>query len=301
MSEPSNWPLSNEALRVRVPNHIISVLSDSVLSKDIFPTAIGYYPNAESHQMKRVEHDDFILIFCVDGKGVLETETYSGEVLRGDLFILPPGTPHQYKADQVQPWTLFWCHFRGALAPAFFEYIKPEDTCLAIRNLNDLKLLSQFNELITSVRACYSFEGFVHVASQLRHIITLVERIKQSKQKEKIGIILPDIHQYMRANLHKGLSLDELASFSHLSKYHFSRKYLEMTGYSPQQHFIHFKIEHACLLLEQVDISISDVAFSLGYDDALYFSRVFRKVMHLSPSQYRKSLLDELQGSKIRA
>jgi len=51
-------------------------------------------------------------------------------------------------------------------------------------------------------------------------------------------------------------------------------------------------MEHACFLLEQTSLSMAEIAYQVGYDDALYFSRVFRKVLGLAPSTYRKSLLN---------
>jgi AraC-like DNA-binding protein len=291
MSEPSNWTLTNEALRVRTPKHCIAELTGHPLSKQCFPTAIGFYPEAKSHQMKRVVHDDYLLMYCVEGKGELVTDSYDSEISKGDLFIISPGTSHQYSADSQHPWTLFWCHFRGSQADAFYQYIRSASNDAQVNHLSDIDLFSSFNSLMNSARDSYSLAGFIHVSSLLRLTLTLIERKLKQTSREKSGIVLPVIHQFMRANLNKNISLDDLADLSHLSKYHFSRKYQALTGYSPLQHFTHLKIEHACFLLEQTDMTISMVAFELGYVDALYFSRVFRRVMKLSPSQYRKSLI----------
>ena len=93
----------------------------------------------------------------------------------------------------------------------------------------------------------------------------------------------------MRANLDKSLSLEELAAECQLSKYHFSAKYKDATGYSPIKHFLHMKIEAACQLLDSTDLRISSVSAAVGYDDPLYFSRLFRKVTGTSPKDYRAS------------
>jgi len=290
MSEPSSWPLSNEALRVRVPKHMLGKLMSNDLSNGCFTTAVGYYPQAQSHHMKRIEHDDYIMIYCVDGRGILNAANTRKDVARGDLFILPPGTAHDYQADSEKPWTLFWCHFRGTKAKAFYDHIHIEKAVPSVHHLNDLSLLSRFNDLSDIARSSYSVNGFIHASSQLCQILTLIERVVHGKQRGHTGEILPQIQQHMRANLNQQLTLDDLAQFSHLSKFHFSRKYRALTGFSPLQHFVHLKMEHACFLLEQGQLSISDIAFELGYDDALYFSRVFRKIYHLSPSQFRKEL-----------
>ena len=114
--------------------------------------------------------------------------------------------------------------------------------------------------------------------------------MKQSDKYEN-GLSIPKIQKFMRANINKHLSLEELALLSHCSKYHFARQYQLLVGTSPLKHFIEFKMEHACFLLEQTSLSMAEIAYQLGYDDALYFSRVFRKVLGLAPSTYRKSLL----------
>ena len=92
----------------------------------------------------------------------------------------------------------------------------------------------------------------------------------------------------MQSHLSGELHLEELARTANLSKYHFSKRYKELTGYSPIQHFIHLKMERACYLLDISSQPISQIANSLGYDDAHYFSRLFKKVTGLSPREYRK-------------
>jgi AraC-like DNA-binding protein len=67
-----------------------------------------------------------------------------------------------------------------------------------------------------------------------------------------------------------------------------SKKYKALTGYSPIQHFIHMKMERACYLLDSGQQPVGEVAERLGYQDAQYFSRLFKKVVGLSPSDYRQ-------------
>src|SRR5690606_37675712 len=101
-------------------------------------------------------------------------------------------------------------------------------------------------------------------------------------------IDLAAIQTVMEENLHGDLDLATLAQQAHLSKYHFSKRYKALTGYSPIQHFIHLKMERACYLLDVSSQSVSAVAAAMGYEDAHYFSRLFRKVTGVSPLQYRQ-------------
>jgi AraC-like DNA-binding protein len=101
---------------------------------------------------------------------------------------------------------------------------------------------------------------------------------------------LDSIQAYMQDNIHLQLELDDLAAVAHLSKFHFSSRYKALTGYSPIKHFLHMKIEYACQLLDSSEISVKAIAAELGYEDPLYFSRLFSKTMGMSPRAYRSSV-----------
>lgn len=295
MSDPSDWPLSEEAFRILVPDTMLKILQEHVLSRDCFPTALGYYPRAYSHHMRRLGHDDFIMLYCASGGGELVTDSYQGPVVSGDLIILPPGSKHRYASKDNSPWTLFWCHFRGHHAHDFYHQLPLKTTLPIIHGLSDPIFQSSFSSLIRTVRHAYNLSDYIHVANHLRHILSLIEPLYRQTANAPVRTILSEtsvseIREYMRDNLHRHITLEELANISKLSKYHFNRKYKSLTGHSPLHHFIQLKVEQACFLLESSHLRIADIAFQLGYEDPLYFSRVFRKIMSVSPSQYRKAL-----------
>ena len=74
------------------------------------------------------------------------------------------------------------------------------------------------------------------------------------------------------------------------TRFHFSKKYKALTGYSPIKHFLNMKMEPACHSLDSTQLSVKGVAVALGYDDQLYFSRQFSKTVGLSPRAYRRSV-----------
>ena len=95
---------------------------------------------------------------------------------------------------------------------------------------------------------------------------------------------------YISLNLGNHLSLKEVAATIHVNASHLSRKFKEETGLTMTE-FIHEKrIAEAKLYLQREDISINDVAFMVGFNDLNYFSKVFKKLTSLTPSQYIKSL-----------
>ncbi|WP_346839480.1 AraC family transcriptional regulator [Microbulbifer sp. SAOS-129_SWC] len=290
MSEPSSWPLPEKGLRFLTPRFILDHLSENVLTRECYPTAMGYYPAAAGHHMIRDHHDDYLLLFCETGIGELEAGNFCGSVENGDVVVLPRGLPHRYRADDANPWTIFWCHFRGGLADAFLAHAGLTRSMPLLKGVAEPALKSSFKSLLSIARTGYGKAAFVHSANQLRQILTLLARLQKKRAQRQKGFDYEVIRNYMRDNLDQMLSLEELAALCNLSKYHFAHKYKELTGYAPLQHFIHMKVERACFLIDSTRFSVAQISFQLGYDDPLYFSRVFKRVTGLSPSKYRNSM-----------
>ena len=107
-------------------------------------------------------------------------------------------------------------------------------------------------------------------------------------QTEDENIIELSIH-YMKENMEKHLSLQDIADQIGYSPSHFSMLFKKRTGHSPLTYFNLLKIQQACLLLDTTDMKINQICYKIGIEDTYYFSRLFSKMMGMSPREYRKS------------
>lgn len=292
MSAPSKWPLPVDGIRFLTPAFMLQKLSRHPLTRECYPTAIGYYPLALSHRMERERHDDNLLIYCLDGLGYAGTAHWSGRVGAGDLLLLPQGVAHHYHANAQHPWSIYWVHFQGSSTAVFNQYLGyREGGCPVSRAGGSPQLAAHFRGLLEVHRTGYNTRAFINAANQLRHLITLLAlEIRRSQANNQRSFNLAAIQGFMLENLSRQLDLDTLAAVANLSRYHFSNKYKALTGYSPVKHFLNMKMEHACHLLDSSELSIKGIATALGYDDPLYFSRLFHKTVGMSPSSYRNSV-----------
>lgn len=291
MSTPSQWPLPSQGVRLLTPAFLLEQLHRHPLTRDCYPTAMGYYPVAKGHRMRRPRHDDNLLLYCVDGIGRLRIGEARYPVGAGDLILLPQGVAHSYTAARNQPWTLYWVHFQGVSTRIFMEYLGYRERRPVVRAGLAPALAANFHSLLSVGKTGYSSGAFINAANQLRHLFTqFALEANREQASHAAGLDLEAIQTYMQENIHQGLDLDDLAAVAHLSKYHFSGRYKALTGYSPIKHFLHMKIEYACQLLDSSDLSVKAIAGAVGYDDPLYFSRLFRKTMGLSPRDYRSSV-----------
>ncbi len=285
----SGWPLPDEGIRFITPDFLVRKLATHPLTQNCYPLGFGYYPNAQNHQMERLQHDDNLLLFCTQGEGEARIAHQNFRLLTGELLLLPRGKAHSYQASRQQPWTLYWLHFDGLTSDLMMDRLLQLAEGAVLKTDLQAKLLGDFGSLMNLRDGGYQLDNFIHASHHIAQMLSFIALISRPRLKLKSGryLDLDRIHSLMQEKLHQQLDLDTIAASVSLSKYHFSKKYKELTGYSPIQHFIHLKMQSACYQLDISDKSVQEVAAELGYDDAYYFSRLFSKVLGISPSQYR--------------
>ena len=289
MSQPSNWALPPLGKRLLTPRFIRGLLAQHTLSKDCFPTAMGFYPAAAGHTMVREQHDDNLLMLVTEGAGKLHADGQGYDVGAGDVVLLPAGVSHRYRADTEDPWTLYWVHFAGAQAADLMHYVSADERRVVHPGVQP-GLVTGFQQLLAVERTGYSLGAYITAANRLRALITLTADLgEQQRGPGKRDVDLDVVQQFMREQVAGQLTLEQLAASAGLSRSHFAQRYRDLTGYAPMRHFTQFKMEAACHLLDTTQQSIKQVAAALGYDDPLYFSRVFRRVVGVSPRAYRQT------------
>ncbi|MCM0611319.1 AraC family transcriptional regulator [Marinobacter sediminum] len=286
MTQTSQWPVPQNSIRYVVPAPIIRLLASHPLTRDLYPLAFGHYRKATGHHMHREHHSDYLLVYCTEGKAFLNVQGEPYTVEAGDLLLLPAGANHRYTADPDNPWTIHWVHYTGPLAEDFRNYMG-FDGQTRIRHLGrQPRLLVDFNGLLSVRQTGFRARGLIHAANRLRQLLAAVP-INADETSQDRKVELDTIHNYMREHLDERIALEQLADLAGLSPAHFATRYREQTGTSPIQHFLHLKVERACQILDTTELSFADISRRLGYDDAYYFSRLFKKVMGQSPRDYR--------------
>ncbi|WP_317928873.1 AraC family transcriptional regulator [Halioxenophilus sp. WMMB6] len=282
----SHWPLPDNGVRQITPKPLLKQLATHPLASDLHPLAMGFYPQAQQHSMQRPEHITYLLIYCAAGAGELMLEQTDHKVQAGNLILLPPGYAHDYRADSQKPWSIYWVHFDGKLVENYIKQMFGDSIILNIGLQASVK--SHFELLFEMRSRGLTLANFLCIASSLKSLFLHLAYLAQLPSQEgSLNHSLRPALIYMRANIHQEINLDHLAELCHLSKFHFVRKFKAYTGYAPIQYFIQLKMEHACLLLDNSTDPIKRVASRLGYQDPLYFSRLFKQMLGVSPSQYR--------------
>lgn len=116
--------------------------------------------------------------------------------------------------------------------------------------------------------------------SQIRECVRLVDK----KNLKPIRLACSFVEEHYQ----EAIKLEDVAEIVNLNPAYFSTLFVRKTGQSFTEYVTLFKIKKACELLTNSDMNINEIAGSLGFPDARYFSKLFRKKMGLKPTEYRR-------------
>ena len=278
---------------VVIPDFIIEEIKNEPIGGQLYLTDIGYYPSAQFHQRTRKEGcEQYILVYCIKGEGWFSVEGKKSHVYPNQFFIIPSETAHAYGCNDKNPWSIYWVHFSGELARKFYEPKGSTKTIAPSKVSRIEERIQLFEEIIQNLEMGYSKENLQYAKICLLHFLASFKYISQFRQIRKIQErdLIEEAIFFMKENVQNKLSLNEIANESRLSASHFSLVFRKKTGRAPMDYLIHLRIQKACQLLDHSHLRIKEIANKTGFEDPYYFSRIFKNVMRISPTVYRKKL-----------
>lgn len=205
--------------------------------------------------------------------------------------MVPAYAPHIYGADEAHPWSIHWFHAKGSTINPFLKELGITIGQPVIGLGDDTQLLALFEEVLSVLEQGYTTIQLVYASQALAHLIATMIRDHRQMPQENANVHqrISQTINFMIQHLNQSLQLDALAAMANLSRSRYMHLFKQQTGYAPIDYFIRLKMHRACQLLDTTDSSVKVIAGQLGYEDPLYFSRVFRSVMDMTPTDYRES------------
>lgn len=275
---------------VVLPESIKKMIQKNPLISDLFITDIGYYPKARHHFRERVAGlKEDILIYVVEGEGKVIIEDVRQRICANQFIVIPAGKKHAYMADTDKPWSIYWVHVGGTNRRIFDGMDGQVMTIVPSKTSRISERLKMFDELIEILTFGYSQDNLEYANLSLKHLLASFRYIDQfrkvnySGEKDRVKKAI----LFMKQNVNRKMTLEEMADHFNISVSHFSRLFKQRTRHSPMDYFIQLKIQYACQLLDYSNLRVYEIANAIGYEDTYYFSRIFRKVMGVSPAIYK--------------
>lgn len=264
------------------------------LVRALYLTDIGFFPKARHHYREREEGtQEYILLYCVEGEGCIQVENRKYCLHGQEVFCIPRNKRHKYYASEVKPWSIFWVHFKGENTVHY-----PLEECQVVSlgsKHAENRIITLFDVLFRVLGCNYTLGNFIYISQVLSLILAEIyfrEKVDEaSKQNRHITATV----RYMYKHLDENLSLEDLSRELELSKSYLNAVFKKYANRAPIDFFINLKMQEACKLLKSTDMYILEIAQSLGYDDPYYFSRIFKKMIGVSPREYRNGIYIQKQ------
>lgn len=267
-------------------------LSQKVEKKPMAALAVynvGQQKCAPSYSWGPGVRDHYLLHYISSGKGVYRTEEQTFHLQRGDLFLALPEKVISYAADQKDPWTYEWVGFQGSDAGMILSRTDFAENHLILRNIsygNDVK--DCLDWISAGFGSTYASTARMTAGMYLLFAILAEHARPRSgnvpgKHTERVRQAI----EFISLKYSYGISIDEVAEYTGVSRSTLFREFREEMGVSPKEYLDRFRIERAARLLDMTDLKVGAVAASVGYENGLYFSKAFKKYTGKSPTQYR--------------
>lgn len=245
----------------------------------------GYKP-PNSHKWGPGVRDVYALHYIVSGKGYLKTSHATFPLKKGESFMIFPHMEVYYYPDPRDPWEYYWMEFNGPEASRLLPMINiTPDHPVAGASPQDFQPL--FHMAKTA-----GIEHFERERSDagLHLLLSYYMQYYPSAQAFRKKDYVLSAREYIERNYWKSsLSVLDVVDFVKIERSYLFRLFKEVNGMSISGYLTAFRIRRACELLANSELSIKSLAYSVGYQDPLYFSKVFKKVTSYTPSQYRKA------------
>ena len=254
---------------------------------------VGSLTAIKPHTSKREKLQSYLCFMVEDGEGELLYEGKKYELKIGDVVFIDCRKAYSHSTG-LNPnaglWSLRWCHFYGPSMPAIYAKYCERGGLPVIRGSD----ASQYSTIISDIYTLASSSDYIRdmrINGKLNDLLTLLmesswHREAHTNAPKKMEI--SQVKSFLDEHYKEKLSLESVASHFFIDKHYLARLFKEQYGVTLVTYLQQVRITHAKRMLRFTDKSIEEIGLECGIGELNYFSRVFKKLEGVSPSEFRR-------------
>ena len=271
---------------VVVPRAVVRDALDRPVTRRLTVTDAGWFPHAAGHERIRPQGTAAsIVIVCVAGSGWAEVAGAPHRIGAGTALVIPGGVAHTYGASEGSPWTIWWCHVVGSdtgdLVGA--SGATPAKPTVSLRHPE--RAVALLDEIVTTLERDQSIARLIGASGAAWKLLT---QIATDELTPAAGDPLQRAMGFLADRLDSTVPVSELAALVGVSPSHLGALFRRATGGGVLAHHSALRMARARQLLDGTSMPIAEIAADVGYADPLYFSRHFKRLHGVAPTQYRE-------------
>lgn len=237
---------------------------------------------------------DFQLLYIASGKAHFYFNGIEEIVTAGNMVLYRPKEEQRYYYYGIDHTEVYWVHFTGNNVTNILRQYGFKDNQHVIHTGTSLEYKRLFMLMIQELKLCKpDYEELL--VYYLKTLFIMIHRLETKTIKKNNQFLMDEMDnavRYFHENYNKQISIENYARGHGMSVSWFIRNFKEYAGNTPTQYLVSLRISNAQSLLESTSYNITEIANIVGYDNPLYFSRIFSKISGMSPSEFRKQLRD---------
>ncbi|NOV02532.1 AraC family transcriptional regulator [Paenibacillus planticolens] len=248
------------------------------------------------HRLGPKVYDYYLIHYVISGKGVFSTQGEEYALGAGDSFVIEPEQLISYVSDESDPWHYCWIAFTGEQAPALLAStgVNPMRPILHTTRNRHIPVL--FRHIQRALRTRKANAQLKSVGYLLLLLGEYCEALSASTttgivtEVESDRIVQQAIH-YLSTQYAEPITIEMMAESLGYNRAYLSRLFKRHTKVTPVTFLLKLRVDKARQLLrERLELTIEQIAASVGFYDPLYFSKQFRRLYGVSPSEYRNQI-----------
>jgi AraC family transcriptional regulator of arabinose operon len=259
-------------------------------SSFLLVNSVGYY---EFTEVTRPTHrkqgrNDYYMAYNHHGNMKIRMSGHEYQLEPGSVFIYRPHEEQYYGHGKNKAFMSHWVHFTGYGVEELLSGAGLSEKC--VFNVGISKTIANIYEAMLLELKDKNPGYELMVSSFLINLVAVIARKLDPEFYGNLSESRKEIHdsvRYINNNYDKRIYIKELAEMAHLCPDRYTCIFKEVMGITPLQYIINLRIQKSCELIRRTSLGIGQIAAMVGFDDQLYFSRLFKKNNGLSPSKYR--------------
>ena len=262
------------------------------------------------YSFKKIKTRDCRLFYILHGQGEIVIENKSYPIKAGSVILFQAGTEYVWQTNDMRyiainfDYTQDFCHIKNSFSPIKSELFPKDNFSKKIKfsdapELNNeivffdwATLESKITNLAVEINTAVDFKDEL-LSSLLKAIIISVvshNRKQTSSGDVKGALLARRVIEYIQQNYNKPIKNEDIADYFYFNPSYVNRIFKVHTGFSLKTFIIDYRINQAMEILRTQTISVSEVAFMVGFTDIPHFIKTFKSHVGKTPNEYRTSI-----------
>ena len=274
-------------------NRIVYTPSAFAKNNLLYLQETGNLKALKNHASTRSTLSSYLFFIVLEGSGTFQYNGQTYDLDTGDCVLIDCMKRYTHKTGS-DLWKLQWVHFNGAAMPNIYnKYL--EQGGRPVFHTQDPESCTAMLDQIYNFANAEDYLRDMRIHEKLTTLVTRIMELNRRQidsndpaQNDTKGFSIQDVKHYLDENWSKKITLDGLADAFYINKFYLTRLFKNRYGTPILTYVLNTRITHAKQLLRFSDDTIENISKTCGFTDQNYFSRIFKKIVGITPSEYRR-------------